>query len=174
VQRRSRSKNSRGPEDGEAAPDAAAADDPAVVRGRALRLLARREHSARELRYKLEQRGVEPETAANVVDELGRSGWQSDARYVESFVRNRVAQGYGPLRIEAELAAAGVARDLVRGSLDAVAVDWKQLAVDVRERKFGAAPAAAAEWQKQYRHLAGRGFDSAQIRAALRDEPPEA
>ena len=148
-------------------------DEPAAVRTRALRLLARREHGARELEYKLAQRGIDREQAAEVVGELARSGWQSDARYVTSLVRTRVAQGFGPLRIESEREGAGVADALVREALAAVEADWKALAVEVHGRKFGRLPKSGSEWQKHYRHLAGRGFDSEQIYAALKGEPPE-
>jgi regulatory protein len=146
--------------------------DPAAVRTRALRLLARREHGARELEYKLEQRGIDRERAAEVVGELAQVGWQSDERYVRSLVRTRIAQGFGPLRITAELEGAGVADSLVRESLAAAETDWKALAVEIHARKFGRPPKNGAEWQKQYRHLAGRGFDTEQIYAALKGEPP--
>ena len=146
--------------------------DPAAVRTRALRLLARREHGARELEYKLAQRGIDREQAAEVVGELAQVGWQSDERYVRSLVRSRIAQGYGPLRIEAELEGAGVAEALVRESLAAAEADWKALAAQVQSRRFGHAPKSGAEWQKQYRHLAGRGFEPEQIYAVLKGEPP--
>lgn len=139
---------------------------------RALRLLARREHGAKELEYKLAQRGVDRDRAAEVVGELAQVGWQSDERYVRSLVRARIAQGFGPLRIESELEGACVADALVRGALAAAEADWKALALEVHARKFGQPPKNGAEWQKQYRHLAGRGFESEQIYAALKGEPP--
>jgi regulatory protein len=148
-------------------------NEPAAARTRALRLLGRREHGARELQYKLTQRGIDEQRAAEVVGELARSGWQSDARYVASLVLARVAQGFGPLRIEAELEGAGVADGLIREILAAADTDWKALAVEVHARKFGQLPKNGGEWQKQYRHLAGRGFDSDQIYAALKRQPPE-
>jgi regulatory protein len=141
------------------------------VRTRALRLLGRREHSARELRHKLEQRGFDETQAADTVASLACAGWQSDQRYVTSLIRSRVAQGYGPLRIEAELEAAGVTAALIRQSLEEADADWNGIAAAVWSRKFGEPPRGAAEWQKQYRYLAGRGFDAAQIRAALKGEP---
>ena len=148
--------------------------DPAAARVRALRLLGRREHGARELQYKLGQRGIDPDCAEQAVQELARAGWQSDARYVASLVRSRIAQGFGPLRIEAELEQAGVAAALAREALAAAATDWKARATEVHARRFGRLPGSAAEWQKQYRHLAGRGFEPGQIHAALRGElPPE-
>jgi regulatory protein len=137
--------------------------DPAVARARALRLLARREHSARELQHKLEQRGIEKTDAVEAVRAMTDAGWQSDSRYVDSFIRNRVSQGYGPLR-------SGVVRSLIRESLASAQVDWKELAQEAWARKFGAAPATAAEWQKQFRFLAGRGFDAGQIRYVLKGQ----
>jgi regulatory protein len=147
--------------------------DPAAVRARALRLLARREHSARELQYKLAARGIAQEHAAEVVGELALSGWQSDARYVQALVRSRLAQGFGPLRIEAELEGAGVAESLICATLAEAGADWKALAAAVHARKFGQVPRSAAEWGKQFRHLAGRGFEAEQIYAALKGEAPE-
>ena len=138
-----------------------------------MRLLARREHGAKELQHKLAQRGIGQERAAEVVGELARSGWQSDSRYVQSLVRNRVAQGFGPLRIESELEAAGVADSLIRQTLADAGADWKALAMEVHARKFGQVPQTGPEWQKQYRHLAGRGFEAEQIYAALRREAPD-
>ena len=124
------------------------------------------------MQHKLAVRGVDQERAAEVVGELARSGWQSDTRYVQSLVRTRVAQGFGPLRIESELEGAGVADSLIRQALTEVDADWKALAVDLHARKFGRIPQTGPEWQKQYRHLAGRGFEAEQIYAALRREAP--
>ena len=145
-----------------------------TARGRALRLLARREHGAAELKHKLAARGIEPNQAAEAVGALAQAGWQSDARYVASLIRLRVSQFYGPLRIEAELEAAGVADSLVRQSLAELDIDWNALAADLHARKFGEPPGSAAEWQKQYRYFAGRGFDSSQINAVLRHAPDDA
>lgn len=101
---------------------------------------------------------------------MTEAGWQSDSRYVDSFIRNRVSQGYGPLRIESELESSGVARSLIRECLASAGVDWKEIAVEVWARKFGQPPASAAEWQKQFRFLAGRGFDAGQIRHVLKGQ----
>lgn len=148
-------------------------DDPAVARNRALRLLTRREHGADELKRKLVSRGVAPERAAETIEGLARDGWQSDARYVESMIRQRIAQGYGPLRIDAELDHAGVSESLIRQALAEAAPDWKALAVEAHARRFGDGRISASDWQKHYRHLAGRGFTSDQIYAVLKRRPDE-
>lgn len=143
------------------------------ARDSALRALARREHSAAELKSKLQRRGHDIGIAADVVGALAERGWQSDARYAEMLARNRAEQGYGPLRIEAELEAARVPREEIAATLDAAGTDWTAQARALQLRRFGAPPATAAEWQKQYRYLAGRGFESEQIRAALKGGAPE-
>lgn len=135
----------------------------------ALRLLARREHSARQLKAKLEQRGLEASQVAELVDGLARQGWQSDTRYAELLVRSRRSQNYGPERITAELRVAGVEPGLIAETLEQAGVDWDQVAEAAREKRFGALPANAAEAARQYRHLLGRGFEPERIRRLLRE-----
>jgi len=143
------------------------------ARDSALRALGRREHSAAELKSKLQRRGHDAETASEVVGALSERGWQSDARYAEMLVRNRVQQGYGPLRIEAELEAARVPREEIAAALKAADCDWGEQARELQRRRFGGPPDNAADWQKQYRYLAGRGFEAGQVRAALKGGVPE-
>lgn len=146
------------------------AKQPVDPKTQALKLLARREHSARELKRKLTARGIADEDADSAVAHATAEGWQSNPRYAEMLVRTRVAGGYGPVRIEAELEVAGVPGDEIRAALDAAGVDWRALAAEVHTKKFGALPKSSAERAKQYRYLQGRGFDSSQIAAALKGE----
>lgn len=134
----------------------------------ALKLLARREHSARELKRKLKARGIPDDEAAAAVAHATAQGWQADSRFAEMLVRTRAAGGYGPVRIEAELEVAGVPGDEIHAALDRAKVDWSALASEVHAKKFGAAPATSAERARQYRYLQGRGFESGQISAALK------
>jgi regulatory protein len=138
-----------------------------------MRALGRREHSASQLKRKLETRGYDEATADATVGDLAERGWQSDARYAEMLVRSRVAQGYGRLYIQAELRVAGVPDADVAAALEVVDCDWTQIAADLHARKFGAVPANMAERNKQYRYLAGRGFTSDQIRVAMKGAVPE-
>jgi regulatory protein len=143
------------------------------ARDAALRLLGRREHSARELKTKLRARGLEAESAGEIVDGLKESGWQSDERYAEMLVRSRVAQGHGPLRIEAEMRVAGIGAEAIRAAMDAAETDWDEVALRVWERHFRTPAGNAQERQKQYRYLMGRGFDSATIARVLKHAPDE-
>ena len=141
---------------------------PLDPKAQALKLLARREHSARELKRKLEARGISADDAVAAVAHATAQDWQSDGRYAGMLVRSRVARGYGPVRIEAELKVAGVRTDEIRAALDAAGIDWREHAIAARAKKFGAAPGTSAARAKQYRYLQGRGFDAGQISAALK------
>lgn len=143
---------------------------PIDPRTQALKLLARREHSARELKRKLQARGISEHDADSAVAHAASEGWQSNPRYAEMLVRTRIAGGYGPVRIEAELEVAGLPGEEIRAALEDAAVDWDTLAAEVHARKFGAPPRSSAERAKHYRYLQGRGFDSGQIARALKGD----
>ena len=144
--------------------------EPPQARDAALRLLGRREHSARELKSKLLARGLEGEAADEIVGNLSESGWQSDARYAEMLVRSRLAQGYGPLRIEAEMRQAGIDGEAIRQALDGAGEDWDAVLHRAWERRFGTPAGNLAERQKQYRYLMGRGFSPSAISRLLKHD----
>jgi len=127
-----------------------------------LAYLARREHAAGELRLKLERRGFDPQVVGTVVSDLAARGLQDDARFVESFVNGRIGKGHGPVKIAHALRERGVSADVDS------ATDWKVLANEVRQRKFGRrAPDNWTERSRQARFLQQRGFTGEQVRAAL-------
>ena len=74
----------------------------------AIALLSRREHSGKELQRKLQARGVPAADAHQAVLRVNAAGWQNETRFAESLVRSRIAGGYGPLHIRAELATHGL------------------------------------------------------------------
>ena len=142
--------------------------DEAVCKRTALDLLARREHSRLELTRKLAAREFPAETIAATLDQLERSGALAETRFTESFIRSRVAKGQGPMRIRAELAQRGVADAEADALLRSAAVDWVAMTRAARQKRFGGAPPRDyQERARQARFLQYRGFDSAQVRAAL-------
>src|SRR5690606_23281530 len=93
-------------------------------------------------------------------------------RFIESFINARAARGKGPVRIRAELLERGVASDAAAAALREAAHDWFAVAARTRAKRFGAdAPADFKERARQARFLQYRGFDSAQISAALEVSP---
>jgi regulatory protein len=140
---------------------------------RALGLLVRREHSRRELTRKLAARGVEADAARTAVERMTAEGWQDDARFAEQLVRSRAGNGYGPLRIRAELGTHGLDREAVAAALDTWDGDWSESARDLVRRRFPGGLDDPTARRKAADLLARRGFSGDQIRAATRFDPDE-
>ena len=146
---------------------AADAADPAAARGAAIALLARRDYASGELRERLQRKGFNAGVVEATIGELTEERALDDARYAGNYVSYSAARGQGPLRIAAELKALEVPSDLIDAAL-AGGPDWKALALEVRNRKFG--PEPPADWPekaRQARFLQYRGFSSDHIRLAL-------
>lgn len=130
-----------------------------------LRLLARREHSQKELRDKLSLRGFEPDESARAIEELAEQGWQSDSRYAESYARQRIEKGYGPLRIGYELHRHGIDDIDLEAMVDELAGNWFAVMKRVYLDKYDNADRLTArEWLKRSRFLQQRGFGGALIK----------
>ena len=144
-------------------------DDPAeAAYAQALKLLARREHSRRELAQKLALRGIDPQLAADALNRLADAGYLSDQRYAQARVNELLRRHYGPLRAQADLRSHGVDDDTIASVVDAEHPDWYAACRAVRVQKFGRSPAAnTPQRARQQRQLQARGFTGAQIRAAL-------
>ncbi len=128
-------------------------------------LLARREHSLVELRRKLSRRFPDNHLIETELDKLAAENLQSDARYAESFVRQRATRGHGPRRLRQEMRDRGLADGEIETALGAVDIDWQGLAAEVYHRKFGAAPPAdLKEKARRLRFMQYRGFDGDAIR----------
>ena len=83
-----------------------------------LSLLARREHSAEELRRKLKQSSSISKTAdfSDLLErcllEMQEKGFQSDDRFARQYVESKLAnKSHGPLKILAELFNRGIPRE---------------------------------------------------------------
>ena len=142
----------------------------------ATRLLFRREHGARELADKLEQRGYSAEEALEVIAECQRLGLQSDQRFAESFCRARIQKGCGPVKISQELQAKKLDRSLIRSVLEQEQENWLDYALVVWQKKYknqDVKTISIAELQKQKQFLLYRGFTTdiiAGVMANLREE----
>lgn len=149
-------------------PRAPKADNRSVY-DKALGLLARREHSARELKTKLALRGHAADEAGAAIERLKGQQYQSDDRFAASLARRRAAQGYGPRRIEAELKSHALGDAAIRAALTGVDSDWAVSASAQLHRHYGAgAPVDPAERAKRAAFLLRRGFDAATVRAVTR------
>jgi len=136
------------------------------LKGRALRLLAGREHSRAELERKLAEHETEPGELARVLDELQAKGFISEQRVVESLVHRRAAR-LGTGRLKQELQAKGVSPQAVAEVVDALRRTEEERAREVWRKKFGEPAPDAAGRARQMRFLASRGFAAEAIRRVV-------
>ncbi|MBY4675672.1 regulatory protein RecX [Marinobacterium arenosum] len=149
-------------------------EDPrSEIRGQAFRLLARREYSRRELALKFARKYQDADIEA-VLDQLVAEGYQSDRRFVELFVRNRVSQLQGLNKIRFDIRQKGIAEQELEEVLQEQAPDWFDLALQARLRRFPQVDRSdRKQLAKQMRHLLQRGFSMEEARYALDAEPDE-
>ncbi|WP_417357341.1 regulatory protein RecX [Gallaecimonas pentaromativorans] len=134
----------------------------------AVRLLALREHSPRELADKLARRGFSSSEIQPLIDKLLAQGLLDHYRYAESAVRRLLQKGYGSQRIQAELFQKGIPDDIAKAVLADDQPDWFEQAQAAYNRRFrDAAITSPKDWAKRARYLSSRGFSPEQIRAVL-------
>ena len=137
------------------------------LRQRALKLLALRDHSRRELARKLARYSEDQDEIARVLDDFERRGWLSEKRLVESYTAAKRAR-FGARRIEFDLRAKGVSDAAIAGVSSALKAGDLGAAREVWRKKFSALPADARERARQTRFLLGRGFGADVIRRVLK------
>lgn len=145
------------------------ADNNAEIRKKAMDLLARREHSAQELRRKLNSYDFDESAVSETLRQLQSEGLQSDIRYTESYVHRRFQAGLGPLKIRFELRQKGIDDAVAETFLDPLADRWEKSMQRQREKRFGEAiPDDYAERMQQARFLQNRGFSPESVMRLFR------
>ncbi len=137
------------------------------LRARALALLARREHSAKELQRKLTPHVAEGDDLGALLQDLIKRGWVSDERFAELVV-NAKQNRFGSRKLAHELREKGVAENWVVQATHAV--DDLKNAKAVWQRKYGKSPANRNAWAKQARFLQSRGFGFDTIKKVLNND----
>jgi regulatory protein len=127
------------------------------LQARAMRFLARREHSREELRRKLALRAQEGEDLDALLDDLARKGWLSDSRYAEHAIRAK-ARRFGPLRLAQQLRAKGIDDETITQGFQAAGEEGASAIEAVWRSRFEARPVGDRERARQARFLQGRGF----------------
>ncbi len=138
--------------------------DKPSLKGRALRLLAQREHSRAELQRKLATHEETPGELARALDELQAKGFIDEQRVIDSVVHRRAIR-LGASRVRQELQAKGLPAEAVAQAVGALRGSELERAREVWRKKFGhlPPPADAAQRARQMRFLASRGFATAVI-----------
>ena len=87
----------------------------------ALRLLTARSYTARSLRRKLAQKGIEPEAAEAVMTRLESSGLINDAKYAEQYTRSKIlTSGASKRRVVQDLRRKGIAQPIADAAIASV------------------------------------------------------
>ncbi len=126
----------------------------AELRARALRLLARREHSRLELERKLRPHAESGAVLALLLDSLQERKQLSDERYAEARAR-QLARKYGTARIRHDLRSRGIAERLIGGVARG---DDLERARAILARKYPHPAGTLRELARRARFLASRGF----------------
>lgn len=141
---------------------------------RALNMLAARARAATDLRRQLVRKGEPPALVDAAIERLRAAGFLDDAAFARAFTRSKAAgAGLSKRRLSQELAKRGVARDVGE---DAIAEVFEEEEIDEGEsldrlvakrlRSLGRLDPATRD-RRLWSYLARRGFDSADIRAAI-------
>ena len=140
------------------------------LKGRALKLLAQREHSRLELQRKLAAHVEEGDDLPAILDELEKRGFISEQRVVASVIHSKASR-FGTARLVQELRSKGLDDEAVREAGEQLRDTELQRATDLWRKRFGVPPADLKEKARQLRFMASRGFSSAVVSRVLREAP---
>lgn len=138
-------------------------------------LVDRRDYSRLEAERKLKEDGYWPPVIEDVLTRACAGRLLDDGRFAETFIRSKVSAGWGPVRIERELARRGIAVDEVPGWREEfLEEDEEQRAWELVERR---SVPSKNPYEKTVRFLVSRGFGydiakrcASRLRDRLRDE----
>lgn len=136
-----------------------------------LRLLARRELTAAQLRERLLRRDYPPDEVDAALDRLRDTGALDDARAARAYASTAArVRGRGRLRVRRELEAAGVDDEAARAALDAAYAEVDEAALIDRAivRRLRGAIRDEAHLARLLQYLVRLGFPSAAALEALK------
>jgi regulatory protein len=141
----------------------------AELKARALRYLARREHSRAELERKLQPYAESQQLLDGLLGELEGRKLLSNHRFAE--MRAHVlARKYGAAKIRQDLRSKGVPDEVVESVSVSGASAAGELgrAREILARKYRTPATSREEWAKRARFLQGRGFSSDTVYRLIR------
>lgn len=137
----------------------------------ALFMLSRRDYGTAELHARMKRRMyeknagiIDEQLIERILEKLQEQHFLDDNRVLTLLVQSYIRKGYGPLRIKQELRQKGFLSPLIDAEMEHIDIDWFELAVEVRNKKFGDdIPTDFKEKNKQIRYLQYRGFSGDMI-----------
>jgi regulatory protein len=128
---------------------------------RAVKALARRDHSSASLKAKLLRAGVPDDASEDAIDTLARAGYVDDVRFARDRAEHLAAKGYGDEWIRGDLEGQGAPAD------DAIAaLDPENARAEREAERLGGGV-------KALRTLARRGFSEESLEPLLHSTAAE-
>jgi SOS response regulatory protein OraA/RecX len=123
--------------------------------------LRHRDHSARSLEQKLEQRGVAPAAREGALDTLARAGLVDDSRFALNRAQTLAGRGWGNAAIRTDLERHGLDGEPVAEAIAALEPEPERAREHASRRGGGL---RAARW------LASRGFDADALESLVAED----
>lgn len=134
---------------------------------KALRLLAFRSHSEKELSDKLILAGAKKEDLQYVLDFVKEYGFVNDAEYAVHLAKDlQNLKKYGQKRIQEELKKRGIAREYIENALSELCWEEKDMLFPLIEKKLGG-NFEQKNIDKAIRYFAYRGYGFDDIKACI-------
>ena len=141
-------------------------DNSKAIRIKIMDLLARREHTSKELFSKLKSRVESADLLTEEIKKLKNQGLINHERFAEQFIHSRSKKGYGPLRIKQELKSKGI--DGKTSQLIMEDVDWNILCLEVLNKKLNTLALSDDKQELKIKNFLNyRGFNFEQIKQAF-------
>ncbi len=129
-----------------------------------LKLLARREHTAFEIKKKLIQKGFAADVISKTIDFALSQQWINHHRYTETLIGYFARRGYGPIFIENYFREQAIETEVIYQSFTKANIDWTAVLTAAWLKKYrGIIPKTSAEKAQQIRFLQYRGFSLTEI-----------
>ena len=134
---------------------------------KALRLLAFRSHSEKELSDKLKRAGAKNQDLQYVLDFVKEYGFVNDAEYATHLAKDlQNLKKYGKRRIVQELKKRGIAMEYIENAIAELSEDENEALLPLVERKLGG-NFDKKSIDRTVRYFAYRGYDFDDIKTCI-------
>ncbi len=135
----------------------------------AMRFLATRMYTSREIFDRLRRKGYSAETAEEVVTELIEEGLLDDKRFAEFYISDNVSIGYkGIYRIKQELLRKGVPGSVIDRAVANAEIDCEEALREFVRQKLSVTDIETRKDYERFRTmLARRGYSLSEINEVL-------
>ncbi len=138
-------------------------------REQAVRLIAVKDRTEKEMRDRLAQKGFGPDEIDETVEFLKNYKYIDDAEYARRYAADGVnLKGWGPGRIRTELLRRGISRETVDQTLEQMEADPREQIDLIMERRFSNSDLSNRnERNRIFGYFARRGYNSHDIWGAI-------